>query len=316
MNGTTMLTSRIRCLLALLSVCCVLGFLSCSNGEEDIDDVLSKETTPVTFELDAGWEHLLFDYTFNGTYLGSYSFDIGQESPQQTTTVNLRQGTHKLVWLKGTRRQYIVQGGGDYFDTEGLNYLPESKSLFRDNVLKSLQHTISYCEIDLEVTKSPMPEQKLSYIPITCVFEIVMTDASTWLSNKYSFGKMSLPFVSEVGLTNNRYKIRDEPYNVTLYAYDFVHTSGYYNGHQVITPELPMGYENTINNFTNLCPLYGLDNIQPIANVTNENGLPVNTTPLPKISFRRGYTTKLTGPLFSGSTADWKIEMIPFDNGK
>jgi len=303
--------NQIKHILFLSFMCGAIGFASCSGGEESIDDVLSKETTPITFELDVGWEHLLFDYTTNDKFVESKAFTIKSNDSQQATTINLRQGKHKLIWLKGLRRRYLAYGGGDYLDTDGLNFVSENKSLVRDDGLKSLQHSVFYCEKDLEVTKSLMTTQKLSYTPVTCVFEIVMTDANTWLSNKYSFGKMSFPFVSEVGLTDNRYTIGDEPYYITLYAYDF--RNSYYNGHQVITPELPAGYENTINSFTNLCPLNGLENIQLKANVIDENGQPVSTTPLPKISLRRGYTTKLTGPLFSGSMADWKVEMVAYE---
>lgn len=64
-------------------MCGAIGFASCSGGEESIDDVLSKETTPITFELDAGWEHLLFDYTANDKFVESKAFTIKSDKSME-----------------------------------------------------------------------------------------------------------------------------------------------------------------------------------------------------------------------------------------
>ena len=63
-----------------------------------------------------------------------------------------------------------------------------------------------------------------------------------------------------------------------------------------------------------LCPINGLDNIQLTAEVYDKDGNPISTTTLPKFNLRRGYTTILRGPLFSGSTSDWTVTMKQYDD--
>lgn len=75
--------TQIKHILVLFFMCGAIGFASCSGGEESIDDVLSKETTPITFELDAGWEHLLFDYTANDKFVGSKAFTIKSDKSME-----------------------------------------------------------------------------------------------------------------------------------------------------------------------------------------------------------------------------------------
>lgn len=310
----------------IILLCGALGLASCSGEDEEdtktgevAEEVLSEETTPITFELDNGWEHFLFDYTASGRFVGSDTFAIKKNDSKQATT-DLRQGKHKLIWLKGLRNRYIYSESeitdptvvallNNQNTNTGLNFNPDNRTLIlHDDGI--LHQNIFYFEKSLEVTQYLMTTQKLSYTPVTCMFEIEFTDASIWSSNNFS---LSFPFVSEIGLTDNRYEIRSNPLFITLYV-----TDGYIlgQGHEVIRPE------NVIfNHCISLCPLNGLDDIQLTCGMIDPNGQLVTTdakgitvpfTPLPKISLRRGYTTKLTGPLLNGSISDWTVEMEPY----
>lgn len=297
MNGTTMLTSRIRCLLALLSVCCVLGFVSCSNGEEDIDDVLSKETTPVTFELGSG-NHILFDYTANGTYVGSDTINL--IAPNTTATIKLRQGKHQIIWItkRMVRPNSSNNGAYSYYgEIDGLNFSPSEKTIQIDYLEG---YDIQYWQEHIEVSLL-QSVQKAKYAPAACALHIDITDfppsieqQSEWLKE---IGEVFLPCVSEVGLADKRYKLKPELCIKNVYYY----------------PAMMGTHKCRPIDYYGLCPLDGLNDIQPTCKATDDSGQAVLTTQLPKISLRRGYVTNLSGPIFSGSTADWKVEMIPFN---
>ncbi len=313
MNGTTMLTSRIRCLLALLSVCCVLGFVSCSNGEEGIDDVLSKETTPVTFELGSG-NHILFDYTANGTYVDSDTINL--IAPNTTATIKLRQGKHQCIMMNGLRGGWPVSED-DICSLPGVHFVPKANVVIfnrdeqgHDGELKYHNYPVFYWKKQIDVSPYLLPTQRAEYIPVSCMVLIEATDNSVPSVFEAEGTITGIPIITKVGLEDNRYGIINETATKGI-TFRYVDTVDETDSGFIFDTFI---YANAW--FYSLCPQNGLDNIQLGTKIQDGDGNIITTTPLPKISFRRGYTTKLTGPLFSGSTADWKIEMIPFGNDK
>ena len=99
--------------------------------------------------------------------------------------------------------------------------------------------------------------------------------------------------MAEVGMDKSNYKMRDELHSLRVYDYNT--WSGRWS-----------------REYHSLCPLNGLDNIQLIAETYDKDGNSIPATILPLFSLRRGYTTILCGPLFSGTTSDWSVTMEPY----
>lgn len=294
--------TQIKHILVLFFMYGAIGFASCSGGEKNIDDVLSKETTPVTFELGADEGYvgcMMFDYTANGTYLRSDT--IPREQQTTPTTIDLRQGNHQLIWITARKAWLHPSNAGVYFyngQIDGLRFIPSERTI---QIGYLSGYDIQYWQKQIEVSPWLLPAQKANYSSATCALHINITDfppsieqPSDWSKE---IGKIFLPYVSEVGLADKRYKLKSESGIMAVYYY----------------PTMMGTHRCRPIDYYSLCPLNGLDNIQLTCSITDDNGQPVSTTPLPKISFRRGYVTKIYGPLFSGSISDWKVEMEPFN---
>lgn len=294
--------NKVMRIFALCAVCCTFGFAACSGGEDNIDDVLSKETTPVTFELGSCGEYILYDYIANGTYVGSNTIQ-----GNGTATINLRQGKHQLIIVRGLDSQLIAEDSISF--AQGIHFVPQNKSLIFNPYIQKTDTNFEYNQAAhksvfywakcIEVSPHLLPTQKAIYLPGSCSVQIYLTDEYTFfLSNPALVGRItSIPVITEVGLDDKRYKI-----------------NGF--GDAIINIEVVksgLGAYMPVCEFHSLCPLNGLNDIQLTTNIKDNNGQTVQTATLPKISFRRGYITKLTGPLFCGSTSDWDVEMIPYD---
>ena len=290
-------------LLTLCIICCALGFIACSGGEEDIDDVLSKETTPVTFELGKNWSHILFDYTDGGTYVGSDTIHYSKNAQE---VVELRQGKHQLLWIKGL---YAAPYDENYrFFSTGVHFLRESNTFFAHmrttNEIGSeqieydyLRYPVFYWKKSLEVSPYLLPVQKPDYVAVTGTIAIYFTDEYEPVI-KYNATLSNIPIVSKVGMEDKRSELMGEGVcDFTLHYLDLDYT-----------------YRAPDINIVSLCPLNGLNNIQLVTSAKGNNDDPLSTTQPPMFSLKRGYTTKLIGPLFSGSTSDWKVEMIPYND--
>lgn len=270
----------------------MLGLISCSNGEENIDDVLSKETTYVKFELGNNYNYYFFDYTEGGTFVGSDTIE------NTHATINLRQGKHQLIWIKGLYG-FDSPNEDSLLYTPGIHYIPKNKTLAfipykinRDTAIeynKAARNEVYYWKKNLEVSSYLLPTQKVDFLPLTCSIKIELTDGIRFFDISYTGNGMitNIPIITGVGLEDNRYSINAET------ACETIDISGVH--------------------ICSLCPLDGLKDIQLTCEIKDGNGLPYPTTLLPKFSIRRGYTTKLSGPLFSGSTSDWTVEMKPYE---
>ena len=86
--------------MALLALTCIFTFALAACGDDDepsVDELLSEETTPIEFELtDFEYydKYYLFDYAGN-RYVGADTIS------RSKFTINLRQGKHHLIWMKG-----------------------------------------------------------------------------------------------------------------------------------------------------------------------------------------------------------------------
>lgn len=293
----------------------VINFTACSGDDEpSIDDVLSEETTPIDFEMRGfsyyyGSENYLFDYAGN-IYVGSDTIS------KSKCTLNLRQGKHHLVWINGIDYWYSLQGK-DY----GLHYNPVDKTITTNNQYPFLDsRDIMYYEKDIEVTSYLMPTQQIDYTNyVVCRLLIRVTDKIKGTlrpeqnsTGKYLYaehiGKLTgIPGVRTVSLTGIRYELDNNDWPIGIFA----HFNSLSSGKQLIQGQLEASADS-IPILQLLCPLNGLNDIQVKTEVQDANGTPISTTILPKFSLRRGYTTVLRGPLFSGNTSDWAVTMEPF----
>lgn len=317
--------SRLSFLALALSAS--LSFNSCSKDDDEpsLDEVLSEETTPIDFDFeDYHWEYqtMLFDYAGNN-YVGSDTI-----TRRSQCTLNLRQGKHKLVWIYG------LDDWGDEPDrTEksGNHYDPVAKTVTTYDKYGA-DEAVSYCEKNLEVTPYLMPVQKVEHTNhLTCRVRFYVTDTHPNLpmpvivQNDYSsryekVGKVTgFPHIKTVALFSNHYEMMDEEQEHPVWTCS---VNTYWRDNKNDKHDT-FDYDNVADDFvmtdisgyySMFCPLNGLDNIQLTAEVKGKNGVAIPTTKLPKFSIKRGYTTILRGPLYSGSTSDWTVEMIPYDD--
>lgn len=282
--------------LTILVLAClaILGLTACSGDDEpSIDELLSDKTTPVTFEIGRSGDFLLFDYA-GSNFVDSHTIHqryFNSSSPK-TTELNLRQGKHHFIWLKTSEDA-----------AEGTTFNPANKT-----ISTPYPENMNYAEYDYEVTDYIAPAHKPNFMPLTTGIKIIVTDYSeevekparpvlVWHEAKtIKIGEMNgFPLVTYLSLHGGDYKITDNK------------TGSIYTTYNVYSTEVTVTYSGTI-----LCPEEGIDNIQLQADVKGADGSPVYTTTLPKFSVKRGYTTVLRGPLFSGSTSDWTVTLEPY----
>ena len=280
MKTKTSFPLRLPVLLALTYVP-MLAFNACSDNDGDeptIDEQLSEETTPIEFELldyDPYEEYVLFDYAGN-RYVGSDTITCSK------CTLDLRQGKHHLLWMKG---QY----------GESIGFNPEDKTI---NVENRTCINIPYYEMDLEVTPYLMPVKKIQcknekVIPC-CDLIIDATDIDeAWetlnikiVDNIFYMKVTGFPTVRTISWDGSSYQLEDR--------YDGIYLGG--------------------SELSTVCPARGFDNIQVNTEIWNVRDELIPTTQLPKFNLRQGYITTLRGPLFSGNTSDWTVTMEPDKN--
>lgn len=264
--------------LAVLALTCMtmFAFTACSDDDDNestIDDLLSEETTPIDFELldyDLYDEYILFDYAGN-RYVGSDTIT------RSKCTINLRQGKHHLLWMKG-----------NYMESIGFN--PEDKTF---NTGNREYVNISYIEMDLEVTPYLMPVKKIEcknikVIPY-CILTIDPTDIDEMRTLDVQEIKVTgFPMVRTISWDGNSYQLEDR--------YDGIYIIG------------------GLGELYTVCPTKGFDGVEVKIEMRNTNDELISTTQLPKINLRQGYNTTLHGPLFSGNTSDWTVTMEPDNN--
>ncbi len=298
-------------------------FTSCSKDDNDtsVDELLSEETTPIEFKFPyniSSWErYILFDYA-------GIHYIRSDSARRSEHIINLRQGKHHLLWFHGLNAEQI-NPLYSYLETEekysrGVHYDPSTKTctVYEKN---GKSNQVSYYEKDIEVYPYLLPVQQVEFKNyISCELTIEITDMADNLtppekSNYYpsqpfttpEIGKIKgIPFVKTVSVTGSSYQLQQGGTEETIHTYL---PDDYYIGDKIIKEGYKIRIGSNFGGFSYLCPLNGIDNIQLTAEVFDKNGKPQTTTQLPKCSLRRGYTTLLRGPLFSGSTSDWTVTM-------
>lgn len=308
--------------LAVLALACIttLSFNACGQDddgkpekpvnpvEEPIDEeTLSDKTTPVEFKFSYSNENFLFDYA-GDNYVGSDTIKAYRK------TIDLRQGKHHLVsisqlniWEEGRSR--------------GVNFRPSTKQVVNTEDRFVFIHNMAFFETDLEVSPYLLPTQEVNYNRyLTFTVRIKVTDASQNLTmpEKIESGGSVSYTEPVIG------KIKGIPHPNTIYLDKDDYTE--YDTGEGLTATVGVHYDYyehpealkhlciDIKGIRALCPPKGFEDIQPIAEIYDRDGKAMATTTLPKISLLRGYTTILEGPLFSGTTADWKVTMEPYKN--
>ena len=276
------------------------------------DEQLSDATTPITFKFGESpyttTGFVLFDYTASGQYVGTDTIH------SHTAKLDLRQGRHRLLWVKllGSNDSYNPwwqQNGYPkfLFDT---HFDPETKTFTNYDEDGTPLFDIRYSDTQLDVTPYLMPAQEIKMNKqVSASVTVRATDVSQNLMLNVtkepaygSFGMAKvgsmtgLPLVRTVGLDDNTCEPRGETIDADAIAY----VSGTKGAYVV---------DSISGSACILCPLNGIDNIQLQVHLKDAGGNPITTTPLPPCSVRRGQRTILSGPLFTGTTADWKITM-------
>ena len=305
--------SAIRMITFMLMCMCTFCLTSC-GGDDDlsIDEILSQETTPIDFQLaeynNRYDKYFLFDYAGN-SYVGSDTVS------SYKCTIDLRQGKHHLLWIKGIDDE--PKYGKKYY--AGIHYDPQEKTITDYGDSYSYSEKIIYSETDLEVTQYLMPVQQIRPANYICgLIQVEISDMSDDVEqprdrsgdedydpvSQYRYSRpvvgtvSGFPNVSKVSLTGNDYTQKKESSSCDIllqYHYDRV-------GER----------EFSLRAIGSLCPKSGIDNIQLTVDMKDKNGSHIPTTALPRCSLKRGYTTVLRGPLFSGTTSDWTVTMEPF----
>lgn len=294
-----------------LACMCALAFASCGDDDvPSIDEQLSQETTPVTF-LTGKDQTVMFDYTDNWQPVGSDTLNAVTEDNAQHT-FNLRQGKHNLVFA----RNVSIEKGASPSSIPGLHFDPIRRQFYLVS-LKTVLHydstepelnvadrDVYYWQRALEVSPYMLPLQQPQYTAVTSSLLLHITDygspdIATGKDILYIGWIRDIPVVESTGIGNDKsFKYRKQPHSFIFSMSRAANEQGNY-------PEYYYRYKT-------LCPQEGIDNIVLSCDITGNSGEPVHTTRIPKFSLRRGYTTILKGPLFTGDASDWTVEMKPY----
>lgn len=315
-----------RLAVLALATLTVFTFAACGGNDDDANNMpnpvnpsnsnaLSEETTPIDFEfkdyIRNSYSYCIFDYAGN-TYVGNDTITKANQ------TVKLRQGKHHLVFVKGlhpsTRLNYSERSG--FFS--GLHYDPVAMTVENCGEYIHNAQDIAYGEKDLEVTEYLMAPQQVrcdNYVVARLYIQITdqpkLSELPDWNPSSSADYKVigeftGFPAVTSVSLKGSDYKTRsDDDFLIGIVEelYPDVNANG------MPTDEIVV----TIDDVETLCPLEGLNDIQLTATIKDRNGRPIATTQLPKFSLRRGCTTALQGPMFSGSTSDWIVTVTEWN---
>lgn len=320
---TFSLASRLALLALALTMS--LSFTSCGSDDKDddpsVENRLSEETTPITFSLHID-DNFLFDYAY-GKYIGSDTLYAGRWYEEKN--IELRQGSHHLVWLKGIDE--------DSDDMYGVHFNPATKRLENNDERGEAAEDVRFVEKDIEVTPYLMPVQKLEYENYaTCMLVIRITDSSPDVpkpvvsEDSYVptvIGRVTgIPFIQSVSLTGTEYTVKGDMDT------EIIAVPAKNENWDIKEGELPwlsvtavgeanlyaQGVKDMRAGNRLLCPLSGLVDVRPKAIVYDVNGNVIPTTELPRITLLRGCVTCLTGPLFSGSTSDWSVSLSSYSD--
>lgn len=311
--------------LAKVAKCTALLLLagavwSCSSKDE-VEEMLSTETTPVTFQVDAQTTPIFFDFTEGWRYIGSDTVKSASYKAS-AITLDLRQGKHNIVAVKGIETSNDVQKTGVHFDPSNRTFYLQSEydahGLEAETAMLGVPSAdVCYWRRQLEVSPYLLPEQKPEYTPVTATLYIGpqsvvpaeiqkdMRVVGTYIKTEVK----EVPVVEQVGLDSKSYKLRKTPHEI--YA--------------VLSESGSSGLSYSTNGpYITLCPEGGLHDISLTisvsAEVTMSDGFfqhPYRrdyTVRLPKFSLQRGYVTRLMGAtLYSEKTEDWTVEMAPYE---
>lgn len=286
---------------------------SCSSKDE-LEEMLSAETTPVTFLVDAQTTPIFFDYTEGWRYIGS---DTVKSTSSQKASLNLRQGKHNIIAVKEIDTNADNQKTGIRFDPNNrafyLHSERDAKGLDGEISMLGVATTKAcYWHRQLEVSPYLLPEQRLEYTPVTASLSVDLFPPNTMPEDTRIIGMQisvkDVPVVEETGMSDNDYKLRQVPHE--LY------------GKLSLTGRNEMSRVSNIPYIT-LCPAEGLHDISLTLNVSvqllilSQYGTQTYqqhySVQLPKFSLKRGYTTCLVGTLYSDKTEDWAVEMLPYE---
>lgn len=319
MKRTFIQFAKIAKCTTVMLLSCATVFTSCSkdDGEPSVDEILSEETTPITFTMHI-FDNFLFDYT-EGKYIGSdtlYSRNGGDEK-----NVELRHGKHELLWLWGLDKDTDAK--------QGIHFDPIKKTLENKDPRGEAASDVQFCQTNIEVTPYLMPVQKLTYENYaTCMLVIRITDSSPLIQkpsfiDEYDYepvvvGRITgIPLIRSVSLAGGEYTIEGDM-NTEIIAVPAM--NDYW---EIIQGEQPwlevtavgerylytQGVKDIRTGNRLLCPANGLTEIHPVAEVYDTHGNLIPTTELPRITLLPGCVTCLTGPLFSGSSSDWSVSL-------
>lgn len=282
----------LACLMAVCLVAC--------GGDDDgsieqpkepsVDELLSEETTPITFRLESKGTHFLFDYA--GSHLvGADTIEV-EYAFQKSHKIDLRQGKHRLLWMIGLSGT-TIRGENHINKVEDIDYDPTSGMVVLKNDEASFYPEPKYCIKDMEITPYLMPEQKVEYNYLCATLSISLESGILYASMVYAY---NVPFVSAVDVVGSRYDVQYRQYNVG---------SGW-NGEEW----------RTSFSYHLLCPEDGLNDIQLEYEVfvldDDGNRVSFHKQQLPKISLHRGFMTEITGPLFGSKQEDFGVTTKPY----
>ena len=287
--------------MALMAITCIfsLSFASCGGDDDElpVDELISEETTPITFNLMKKGRHILFDYA-GSRLVGADTIDVDYPD-QKLQTIDLRQGKHRLLWMRGLLfsegiDDEVVFIASPYYDVKSGTV----KCQDNDYRLQLNYPLPQYCIKEMEVTPYLMPEQKVEY-QLLCAQIHLSLSCDFSIDDDVSMSVSGIPFVKEVGIENNRYTLGEVDKEV-------IHSTTFQGS------GVQGRYNLALFSKDILCPKNGLNNVQLRYEVTR-NGTTVYSASLPPISLQRGYKTTLRGPLVGGQTGDFNVEMYAYE---
>lgn len=301
--------SRLASLVLAVFTLSLLAACGNDSAEESpIKENLSEETTPITFNLPKE-STILFDYA-GKTLIWSDTIPDKDSRWKGYNTFNLRQGKHTLIWFTGLDQTYedeVKSKNGTWSYNHQIHFDPKTMSVSCNPWNLGLRgEEVKVCKKELTVYPYLMPEQNLVFEDLTTEVNIVVTDEIKLDESYFTIGYMvGMPIVKSIGLSDGKYTLYSDTREKAIYPDIWLQNESSTGGYYRVNVEL--------TDF--LCPSNGINNIQLEPMIVDRNGNKINihTTRIPKFSVRRGYTTILRGPLFSGSTSDWTVEMQPYE---
>lgn len=266
--------------LALALVAAII-FTACGDGSSSVEDLLSDNTTPVSFQV-RNSRYIIFDYA-GSHYVGSDTVEV-YGSGSSAVKVDLRQGQHQLLWFDGISKK-------------GANFDPSTKRI--TTTYPSTFGNVKYSVCDVSVTEYVSPVLSLVFQPLTALPVLFLSEPNSGslvtIDDDITLKINGIPAVTSVSVLNGSYERAGYVGGNLKKNISAKHYSGIYEAPRI------------------LCPKDGIDGVRLSVEMSDKLGNSVSFS-VPPVSFRPGQVTAIYLPYHLDWNAECTTSMMSFED--